>query len=105
MSGATGNVAGAPAPNRIARMAGGHFALSVVVTVLLVVALVAMDLLALALNNPAKVLQHHYFMALGNSISFGYQPNLNFTSGYVDDLFTDLAKANATDEVNYACAG
>jgi lysophospholipase L1-like esterase len=105
MSGATGNVAGAPAPNRIARMAGGHFALSVVTTVLLVVALVAMDLLALALNNPAKVLQNHYFMALGNSISFGYQPNLNFTSGYVDDLFTDLAKANVTDEVNYACAG
>jgi lysophospholipase L1-like esterase len=44
-------------------------------------------------------------MALGDSLSFGYQPNLDFNSGFADDIAHDLHAANSTISVNYACAG
>lgn len=71
----------------------------------LVALLIGIDYVVLKATNPSKVIGHHYYMALGNSLSFGYQPNLNFTSGFVDDVFTKLHAANVTDLVNYACAG
>lgn len=92
-------------PSWLSRLTGGHVALSVVVIVALAVILTVGDVLALGLTRPGPIFQHHYYLALGNSISFGYQPNLDFTNGFVDDVFTDLQKANVTDEVNYACAG
>lgn len=77
----------------------------VVMTVLLIVALAAMNVLILSAHGPQSLTPRHYYLALGNSISFGYQPDLNFTSGFVDDLYADLHKANVSDLVNYACAG
>ena len=77
----------------------------VVLAVLLIAALVGVDLLVLSRNNPAQAFGPHYYMALGDSLSFGYQPNLDFTSGFADDIFNDLHKANVTAIVNYACAG
>jgi lysophospholipase L1-like esterase len=44
-------------------------------------------------------------MALGDSLSFGYQPNLDFSSGFADDVFNDVRQANVSEIVNYACAG
>lgn len=74
--------------------------------VILLALLLALDAVALALANPAHALgAKHYYMAMGNSIGFGYQPDLNFTSGYVDDVFADLRKTNVTDESNLSCAG
>ena len=87
------------------RLTGGHVRLSVAIMVALALLLTAGDVLALGLTRPGPLLQHHYYLALGNSISFGYQPNLDFTNGFVDDVFTDLQRANVTDGVNYACAG
>ena len=73
--------------------------------VLLIAALAGIDILVLSRNNPAQAFSPHYYMALGDSLSFGYQPNLDFTSGFADDIFNDLHKANVTGIVNYACAG
>lgn len=77
----------------------------VAVGIVLIVALTGIDLLVLGRNNPARVLAPHYYMALGDSLSFGYQPNLDFNSGFADDIFHDEQKANVTGLVNYACAG
>lgn len=84
---------------------GGRLARTAVFSVLLVVALLGIDLAVLETINPARALGHHYYLALGNSLSFGYQPNLDFGSGFVDDVFAGLRKANVTDLVNYACSG
>lgn len=94
-----------PSAGWLSRLTGGHVRLSVAFVVALAVILTAGDIAALALTGPGNVFRHHYYMALGNSLSFGYQPNLDFTSGYVDDVFSDVQKANVTDLVNYACAG
>ena len=86
--------------------AGGSPVVALVVLVaVLIVALVGVDLLVLGRNNPTTVLAPHYYMALGDSLSFGYQPNLDFNSGFADDIFHDEQKANVTALVNYACAG
>jgi lysophospholipase L1-like esterase len=86
--------------------AGAPRVLAVVaLTVVLVAALVGVDILVLSRNNPALALSPHYYMALGDSLSFGYQPNLDFSSGFADDIFNDLHQAGVTGVVNYACVG
>lgn len=78
----------------------------VVAAIVLVAVLAGIDLLVLSLNNPSTVLkQSHYYMALGDSLTFGYQPNLNFTDGFADTVFQQLRSANITEEINLACAG
>lgn len=75
-------------------------------SLLLVLALAGVDLLVLSANNPIQAFDPHYYMALGNSLSFGYQPNFDFSSGFADDIYNDLHKVNlATAVVNYGCAG
>lgn len=96
----SGDTQAATSGSRMTRMLS-FFGLSLV----LVLALVAVDLLVLSVKNPIQALSPHYYMALGNSLSFGYQPNLDFSSGFADDIFNDLHKANVTAVVNYACAG
>jgi lysophospholipase L1-like esterase len=77
----------------------------VALTVVLVAALVGVDILVLSRTNPAQAFSPHYYMTLGDSLSFGYQPNLDFSSGFADDIFNDLRKANVTGIANFACAG
>ncbi|HEX9036194.1 MAG TPA: GDSL-type esterase/lipase family protein [Ktedonobacterales bacterium] len=72
---------------------------------LMAVSLVLVDLLVLGLAMPAKALSPHYYMALGDSLSFGYQPNLDFNAGFADDIFNTLHKVNVTNLENLACAG
>jgi lysophospholipase L1-like esterase len=74
-------------------------------SLLLVLALAGVDLLVLGVSNPLQASSPHYYMALGNSLSFGYQPNFDFSSGFADDIFNDLHKANVAAVINYACAG
>jgi lysophospholipase L1-like esterase len=74
-------------------------------SVLLVLALVAVDVAVLGVKGPLEALSPHYYMALGDSLSFGYQPNLDFSSGFVDDIYTNLHSVGVTDLVNDACAG
>lgn len=77
----------------------------IVLTVALVVALAGVDILVLRANNPAQAFTPHYYMALGDSLSFGFQPNFDFSSGFADVVFNDLRTSNVTGIVNYACAG
>lgn len=79
--------------------------LSVVLPIVLVLAILGLDALVLVLKNPATRLSPHYYVSLGNSISFGYQPDDNLTQGFTDDLFADLKPANVTDLENFACGG
>lgn len=77
-----------------------------VAVLVIVLLLIALDIAVLAVTRPAQAPgAKHYYMALGDSIGFGYQPDLNFTSGYVDDVFADLRRTDVTDEENLACAG
>lgn len=74
-------------------------------SLLLVLSLVGVDMFVLSGNNPLQAVSPHYYMALGNSLSFGYQPNLDFSAGFADDIYTYLHGAGVTAVVNYACAG
>ncbi len=77
-----------------------------VIALVIAVMLVGLDVMVAAAVNPARVLtREQYLLALGDSISFGYQPNLNFGAGYVDDVFADLRGRGVTSALNLACAG
>lgn len=65
---------------------------------------------------PASAAQsHHYsagivgpkqvYLALGDSLAFGFQPNLDFKHGYASDWFNELQPKGVTKLVNYACPG
>lgn len=74
-----------------------------IVLIVVAVVLAGIDVVALALNSPSRVLSHHYYLALGNSLAYGYQPNADFTNGYTHDVFNTLQGANVDFLVNYAC--
>lgn len=74
-------------------------------SLLLTLALVVIDVAVIGANYPLQALSPHYYMALGDSLSFGYQPNLDFSAGFADDIFNDLHKAGVTEVINDACAG
>lgn len=84
---------------------GSRVLLYAVFSVLLVLLLGGMDVLFFAIKNPTQRQSHHYYLALGDSLAFGYQPDLNFSDGYADQVFRDLRKTGITDLVNYACGG
>jgi lysophospholipase L1-like esterase len=46
-----------------------------------------------------------YYLALGNSLGFGYQPDLNWDDGYNDDFFSNLKSHGAQQLINMACPG
>ena len=46
-----------------------------------------------------------YYLALGDSLSFGYQPDLNFTHGFVDDYYGYLKSKGVQSLANMACPG
>lgn len=97
--------AGASTASAAGRSGGNSLILYAALSALLIVALIGIDLLVLRFNNPAGRLSPHYYLSLGDSLAYGFQPDLNFTAGFSDDLFTDLHKANVTDVVNYSCGG
>lgn len=46
-----------------------------------------------------------YYLALGDSLAFGFQPNGDFTHGYVDDLFQILQQEGVKTVANMGCPG
>ncbi len=46
-----------------------------------------------------------YYLALGDSLAFGYQPDWNFSHGYADDFFRELKTHGVQTYVNLACPG
>src|SRR5260370_16392831 len=54
-------------------------------------------------NWPTGLKQH--YLALGDSLAFGFQPNNDFTHGYVNDLFQIIQSEGVQDFTNYGCPG
>lgn len=46
-----------------------------------------------------------YYLALGDSLAFGYQPDFDWYHGYADDFFTFLQAQGTTSYTNLACPG
>src|SRR5438874_9283682 len=46
-----------------------------------------------------------YYLALGDSLAFGFQPNGDYTHGYVDDLFQILQQDGVKAVANMGCGG
>ncbi len=65
--------------------------------------------LSLAFSPPAHaqsfVGPKKYYLALGNSLAFGYQPNLDWDDGFNDDFFSNLKSHGAQQLINMACPG
>jgi lysophospholipase L1-like esterase len=46
-----------------------------------------------------------YYLALGDSLAFGYQPDLNFADGYASDFYSNLKMYGVTARANLGCPG
>jgi lysophospholipase L1-like esterase len=46
-----------------------------------------------------------HYLALGDSLGFGFQPNLDFDDGYANDFFTNLKTHGTTTSANLSCPG
>jgi lysophospholipase L1-like esterase len=53
-----------------------------------------------SLSGPKK-----YYLALGDSLAFGYQPDLNYDDGYVNDFFVNLKARGVSSDANMGCPG
>jgi lysophospholipase L1-like esterase len=62
---------------------------------------------AFAANSTAqgRVGPKAYYLALGDSLGFGYQPNFDYSHGYADDFYHDLQGHGVTHYINMACSG
>src|SRR5579885_1436546 len=60
---------------------------------------------ARAAPGPELVGPRAIYLALGDSLAFGYQPNLDLTHGYADLLFPQLQPFGTRQVVNLACPG
>jgi lysophospholipase L1-like esterase len=46
-----------------------------------------------------------YYLAIGDSLGFGYQPDFNWGAGYASDFYTNLQNHGVTHYGNLACPG
>ena len=46
-----------------------------------------------------------HYLALGDSLAFSYQPDLNYDDGYADDFYIDLHAQGVKHLANLACPG
>ncbi|GCE05092.1 hypothetical protein KDAU_24210 [Dictyobacter aurantiacus] len=46
-----------------------------------------------------------HYLALGDSLAYGFQPNFNFSHGYADDFYADLKGHGTTSYANMGCPG
>lgn len=46
-----------------------------------------------------------YYLALGDSLAFGYQPDIDFSHGYADDVAGDLRARGPTTLADLGCPG
>jgi lysophospholipase L1-like esterase len=74
----------------------------------LVALALVLALLALPLQGEAAsslVGPKAYYLALGDSLAYGYQPNFDFSHGYADQWYSYLSTRGARSYVNYGCNG
>lgn len=60
---------------------------------------------AVSSRSPAFVGPKAYYLALGDSLAYGFQPNLDWNHGYVDDFFANLESHGTKNVANMACPG
>lgn len=53
--------------------------------------------------RPALVGPKPYYLALGDSLAFGYQPDLDWVEGYANDFARDLSTRGMRQYVNFGC--
>jgi lysophospholipase L1-like esterase len=46
-----------------------------------------------------------YYLALGDSLGYGYQPNFDWSHGYADDFYANLRTHGTSHYTNLACPG
>ena len=46
-----------------------------------------------------------YYLALGDSLAYGFQPDLDFNDGYADDFYANLKTHGTTSLANMGCPG
>lgn len=46
-----------------------------------------------------------YYLALGDSLAFGYQPNFDWSHGYASYFASNLKTHGSSSSVNYGCSG
>jgi lysophospholipase L1-like esterase len=56
-------------------------------------------------KKPSVVGPKQYYLALGDSLAFGFQPDLNFDNGYTTDFFNNLRGHGTKHIANMACPG
>jgi lysophospholipase L1-like esterase len=47
----------------------------------------------------------HYYLGLGDSLAFGFQPDLDWSHGYVQDFYSNLQSHGVASLTNYGCNG
>jgi lysophospholipase L1-like esterase len=74
---------------------------------LLLLAGVPEALAASSANSQASSLvgPKQYYLALGDSLAFGYQPDFDFFHGYADDFFRNLQSHGVKSLANMGCPG
>jgi lysophospholipase L1-like esterase len=72
---------------------------------LLLLFVIAPDLQAAHAQGVVLVGPKKYYLALGNSLAFGFQPDLDFSHGYTNYFFKDLQTHGTSSMVNLACPG
>ncbi len=45
------------------------------------------------------------YLALGDSLAFGYQPDINYDDGYVNDFYSNLRSHGVSSSANLGCPG
>ncbi len=60
---------------------------------------------ALAAPRAALVGPKHYYLALGDSLAFGYQPDLNYDDGYASDFYANLKAHGVGSIADMGCPG
>ena len=76
------------------------FVLSMLLILSIVPAAFAAGRSAPPLVGPGK-----HYLALGDSLAFGYQPDLDFDDGYANDFFTNLQSHGVQTSANLGCPG
>jgi lysophospholipase L1-like esterase len=56
-------------------------------------------------QGPPLIGANQQYLALGDSLAFGFQPNGDYTHGYVDDLFQILQQEGVKAVANLGCPG
>jgi len=60
---------------------------------------------AFAATHASLVGPKSHYLALGDSLAYGFQPDLNFSHGYAEDFYANLKSHGASSYANMACPG